>query len=265
MLTVAPQPTIAETPFWPQLLLLIACVLAAGVMIVQGIRFWRRERSPVMLLLIAGATWASLQEAPLDIFVSAYYPKPGLWWAYETFGRPVPIWAIFAWMVLFAGSPYLLARQMRRDGVRRVGWKGVGWLAITDVLIELPCLAVYLYQYYGDQPLRVGGFPVHMVAVNAATMMAITVAVYCLEGRIPRRYLGLAFIAPGLAVPASTMFLGLPVWSAVGGGLPWPLMMIASLVTIGLSVAALNGMMRLAEHVGPGMPATTARPQAAKV
>jgi hypothetical protein len=256
MLAIAPRPTITETPYLPQLLLLIGCVLAAGVMIVHGVRLWRRERSPVMLLLIAGATVASLQEAPLDIFVSAYYPKPGLWWAYETFGRPVPIWAIFAWMVLFAGSPYLLARQMRRKGVRRVGWIGVAWLAVVDVLIELPCLAVYLYEYYGDQPLRVGGFPVHMVAVNAATMMAITVAVYCLEGRVRGKLVGLAFVLPGLAVPASTMSLGLPVWSAVGAGLPGPLMLVASLLTIGLAVAALHGMMRLAEEVGPGLRST---------
>ena len=88
----APQPpTFAQTPFVPQLPLTIGCVTVAAALIAYGLVKLRRDHSPILLLLIFGATVASLQEAPLDIFVSAYYPREGLWMSYETFGRPVPI------------------------------------------------------------------------------------------------------------------------------------------------------------------------------
>ena len=255
----APQPpTFAQTPFVPQLSLTIGCVTVAAGLIAYGLVKLRRDRSPSLLLLIFGATVASLQEAPLDIFVSAYYPREGLWMSYETFGRPVPVWANFAWMILFAGAPYLLAQAMRKHGVRQAGWLGMLGLAIVDIAIELPNLAVSLYSYYGDQPLRIGGFPMHMVAVNAATMMAITIAVYLGESRLRGKLRLLAIIVPILAVPAGTMSNGLVVWSAVGAQLPTVLTWIASFVTIGLAMWSIHGMLRLADRFGPGVVAPAA-------
>jgi hypothetical protein len=251
----APQPpTFAETPFVPQLWLTIGCVTVATGLILYGLVTLRRDRSPTLLLLVLGATVASLQEAPLDIFVSAYYPSEGLWRSYETFGRPVPVWANFAWMVLFAGAPYLIAQAMRRGSVRRVAWIGVLVLAIVDVLIEMPNLAVNLYSYYGGQPMLVAGFPMHMLAVNANTMMGIAVAVYLGESRLRGRLRLLAIIVPILAVPASTMSLGLPVWSAVGAQLPAPVTWAAAFLTVGLSLWSISGMLRVAERFGPGVP-----------
>lgn len=249
----APQPpTFAQTPFVPQLSLTIGCVTVATALILYGLVKMRRDRSPALLLLIFGATVASLQEAPLDIFVSAYYPREGLWSSYETFGRPVPVWANFAWMILFAGAPYLLAQAMRKYGVRQAGWLGMLALAVVDIAIELPNLAVNLYSYYGDQPLRIGGFPMHMVAVNAATMMAITIAVYLGESRLRGKLRLLAIVVPILAVPAGTMSNGLVVWSAVGAQLPTAVTWVASFVTIGLALWSIHGMLRLASRYGTG-------------
>jgi hypothetical protein len=255
----APQPpTFAQTPFVPQLALTVGCVTVAAGLIAYGLVRLRRDRSPALLLLILGATMASLQEAPLDIFVSAYYPRQGLWMSYETFGRPVPIWANFAWMILFAGAPYLLARAMRRYGVRQAGWLGMLALAIVDIAIELPNLAVELYSYYGDQPLRIGGFPMHMVAVNAATMMAITVAVYLGESRLRGKLRLLAIVVPILAVPAGTMSNGLVVWSAVGAQLPAAVTWTASFATIAMAMWSIHGMLRLADRFGTGARAADA-------
>jgi hypothetical protein len=131
-------------------------------------------------------------------------------------------------------------------------------LAIVDIAIELPNLAVSLYSYYGDQPLRIGGFPMHMVAVNAATMMAITIAVYLGESRLRGKLRLLAIIVPILAVPAGTMSNGLVVWSAVGAQLPTVLTWIASFVTIGLAMWSIHGMLRLADRFGPGVVAPAA-------
>jgi hypothetical protein len=247
----APQPPAhAVTPFVPQLELTILCVTGAVLLIAYAIRRWRRTGSPVMLLLIAGATVASLQEAPLDIFVSAYYPHAHLWTVYETFGRPVPVWAPFAWMALFAGAPYLLADAMRRGSVRKAAGVGILCLAVVNIVIELPAQATHQYFYYGNQPLKIGGFPMSMVAVNASTMVAIAVAVYLGEDRLRGRMRLLALVVPGLAVPASTMTTGLPVWSAVGARWPTGLLYVAALATFALSFAAIDGMLALAERFG---------------
>src|ERR1700757_2035933 len=145
-MSAGPQPPVnVATPCVPQLGLTILCVTAAILLIAYGVHRWRDDGSPVLLLLIAGATAASLQEAPLDIFVSAYYPHRHLWTVYETFGRPVPVWAPFAWMVLFAGAPYVLAQAMRRGSVRRAAALGIVALAVTDIVIELPAQAAHQY------------------------------------------------------------------------------------------------------------------------
>jgi hypothetical protein len=247
-----PHPPLHEvTPFVPQLVLTILCVAGAAGVVGLGIRRWARDRSPVLLLLIAGATVASLQEAPLDIFVSAYYPPQHLWWVYESFGRQVPVWAHFAWMILFAGAPYLLAQVMRRGPLRRVAWLGVLYMAIVDIVIELPAQASHLYFYYGDQPLKVGDFPVTMAVVNAATMMAIAVAIYLGEGRLHGRQRLLALIVPALAVPASTMSLGLPVWTAVGADMPLGVIYLGAFASIALALWAVHGMLWIAERFGP--------------
>jgi hypothetical protein len=42
------------------------------------------------------------------------------------------------------------------------------------------------------------------------------------------------------------------VWSSVGAGLPIAVTYLAAAVTVGLSLLAVHGMLRLAEHWGPG-------------
>jgi hypothetical protein len=221
----------------------------ALLIIGYGLRRWVRAGSPVLLLLVLGATVASLQEAPLDIFVSADYPRPGLWVLFETFGRPVPVWATFAWMILFAGAPYLLARAMERKSPGQVVWLGALGFVFVDIAIEVPTHAV---PYYGDHPLSVGGFPLGMGAVNSVTMMGIATAAYLLETRVRGRLRLLAVVVPGLVLPAVTMTVGLPVFSAVGAGAPAAVRYPAVLLTFALAALALHGLARLAQAWGPG-------------
>jgi hypothetical protein len=207
-----------------------------------------RHGRAVPLALVVGAAVGSVNEAPLDLFVSAYYPGQGQWTLYESFGRPIPVWVLFAHIMLFAAAPYVLAQLMRRTSARRVGWLGCLGLAVSDVLIELPNQSILTY--YGDHPFRTFGFPLAMAAVNAATMTAIAVAVLLLEPRLTGWRQALAAVLPPAALPAGTFAFGFPVFGAVAAGASTWLIAAGGLASIGLAMLAVHGLLALAESGG---------------
>jgi hypothetical protein len=233
------------TAYLPQMMMTVGlgslALLALGAAVHQFVRL----RRAVPLFLIIGAAIGSVNEAPLDLFVSAYYPRAGQWPLYESFGRPIPVWVLPAHVMLFAAAPYVLSRLMRATSIRRVGWIGCLGLAVSDLLIELPDRSILTY--YGDHPFRVFGFPVAMAAVNAATMTAIAVTVLLLEPRLRGRYQVLAAVLPLAALPAGTLVTGFPVFGAVAAGASAGVIAAGGLVSIALSMLAVHGLLALAE------------------
>jgi hypothetical protein len=240
----APEPPVGlVTPYRPQLVMTVGLgALAASALVVAGLLAARRGRA-MLLALLVGAAAGSLNEAPLDVFVLAYYPPEGQWTLYESFGRPIPVWVLPAHMLLFAAVPYLLATAMRRWSARRVGWSGCLALALCDVLIEIPMQT----PYYGDHPFRVFGFPMAMAAVNAATMTAIAVAVVRFEPRLHGGRQAWAAVLPLVALPAGTYACGFPVFGAVAAGLSTPAITAAGLLSVGLALGAVHTLLGLAE------------------
>lgn len=245
----APQPdTGLVTAYLPQLVMTVGLGAVAAAALGAAVHQFVRHRRAVPLFLVVGAAVGSVNEAPLDLFVSAYYPGQGQWTLYETFGRPIPVWVLPAHVVLFAAAPYVLARLMRTVSARRVGWLGCLGLAVSDVLIELPNRSILTY--YGDHPFRVFGFPLAMAAVNAATMTAIAVTVLLVEPRLEGGRQALAALLPLAALPAGTFVTGFPVFGAVAAGASMGVIACAGLVSIGLALLAVHGLLSLAESYG---------------
>ncbi len=242
MAGAAPQPPPGlVTPYLPQLVMTVGLgALAAAALLVAMVLALRQRRGTLLAMLL-GAAAGSLNEAPLDVFVLAYYPPRGQWTLYESFGRPIPVWVLPAHMLLFAAVPYVLAAAMRRWGARRVGWSGCLALAVCDVLIEMPMQT----PYYGEQPFRVFGFPMAMAAVNAATMTAIAVTVLLVEPRLAGRHQALAALLPLAALPAGTFVTGFPVFGAVAAGAPTGIIAVAGVVSIAAAVLAVQGLLAL--------------------
>jgi hypothetical protein len=243
----APPPGLV-TPYWPQFGMTVG--LGALAVVALAVAAWLavRQRRAVLLAMLAGAAVGSLNEAPLDLFVQAYYPPEGLWPYYGSFGRPIPVWVLPAHVMLFAAVPYALAAAMRRWGARRVGWSGCAGLALCDVLIEIPMRT----PYYGDHPFRVLGFPMAMAAVNAATMTLIAVTVLRLEDRVTGWRQVSAVALPLTALPAGTYACGFAVFGAVGAGWTGGPVMLAGLVSVGLSLLAIHALLGLAAERGSG-------------
>src|SRR5260370_20778513 len=71
--------------------------------------------------------------------------------------------------------PYVILQSLRRGVTRRQLWGWVGGLVVVDVAVDLPILASGIYSYYGDAPLRIGGFPVYWIVINAVGPLALAV------------------------------------------------------------------------------------------
>lgn len=241
----APRPdTGLVTAYLPQLVMTAGLGALALVAVAAAVHQLVRYHRAVPLFLLLGAAVGSVDEAPLDLFVSAYYPGRGQWTLYESFGRPIPVWVTFAHILLFGAAPYVLARLMRTVSARRVGWLGCLGLAVSDVLIELPNRSILTY--YGDHPFRVFGFPLAMAAVNAATMTAIAVTVLLVEPRLTGRRQALAAVLPVAALPAGTFATGFPVFGAVAAGAPAGVIVAGGLASIALAMLAVHGLLTLA-------------------
>jgi hypothetical protein len=130
-----------------------------------------RSRSVTLASLLIGGAISYFNEPIDDVLGLVWHPVIGQWTALDTFAR-VPLWGLGIYIVFFGGMPYLILQSLRRGVTRWHLWGWVGVLAV-DVAVELPILASGIYSYYGDAPVRIGGFPVYWIVINAVGPLAL--------------------------------------------------------------------------------------------
>jgi hypothetical protein len=233
---------------YPQTAQLVATWLAGAALVatvLYALWEWRRTRSPLMLVFLAGGAVCYLNEPIDDLLGLVWYPRPGQWTVFTTFG-PVPWWGLFVYIVFFGAVPYLALRSMRRTGVSvRSTWTWFGAFFVLDALIEQPIIHSGLYVYYGDPPFEVLGFPLYWMFINAGgPMLEATILLAA-----PRFFTGaraLLVLPLGMVCDiASSTAVGWPIFSALNAQAPTPVKYAAALLTMALGVALVQAIAAL--------------------
>lgn len=153
------------TPDTPQNVITVILGVALAGFVVAALLSWRNTGRPIFLLALVGGYLCSFNEALVDVLGHCFFPLDGRM-GYTAYGRGVPIWVVFAYIIYFGGLPYLASVLMRRGISHRTLWAAVLAFWVADLLLEVPLLGSDLYIYYGYQPFSVGGFPLMWLTIN---------------------------------------------------------------------------------------------------
>ncbi|WP_133067004.1 hypothetical protein [Mycolicibacterium sphagni] len=227
----------------------VVCTIAVAVVSVLAViavsLAWRRTRSSVYPLIMLGGLACVFNEPIVDLLGLCWHPRTGQWRLFETFGRPIPVWAALGYMLVFGiMSAVLFGLLSRGAGYRRL-WAGVVVFWLVDLAVELPLLRQGIYIYYGDQPLRVGGFPLTWLLINGLGGLLIAVGIARLPGLFGgrRRWLIVPFMPAMQLLAASIAIPAFSVLNAdVSSGWRW----VGVLATAVIGVALIDGLIRFA-------------------
>lgn len=219
-----------------------------------------RKRTPLYLLIMAGGALCMFNETALDILGHCYFPSKHDWQAYETLGRPVPVWVAFAYVAYFGGLTALWVFALRFGLSRKQVWIGLISVESLNCLLELPPLKQHLYTYYGEQPLRIAGvFPAVWLVFNCVgSFLAATIL---FRGLPFFRGVRLAFVPliPPVCQHAA-FWLGVPYVAAINSDASHGVRLLAALVTLGLGVLVIHTLIDLVADRRQSTPAAPDAP-----
>jgi hypothetical protein len=235
-------PPIPDGTVMPQTAQLVATA-AMGAVVVGFVGYAIaevvRHRSYLLALLLVGGAISYLNEPIDDVLGLVWHPEADQWTVLDTFSR-VPLWGLGIYIVFFGGMPYLILQNLRRGMTRRELWRWVGVLVVVDVAVELPILASGIYQYYGTAPMRIAGFPVYWIFINAVGPLALAVLLLS-AGRIFTGWrAAYLLVLPMVCNAAGSVAVGWPIYSALNAKAPAVITWGAATLSIAIGLGALD-------------------------
>ena len=114
---------------------------------------------------------------------------------------------------------------------------GLFWLA--NFALEMPGLNLGIYQYYGDQPFKLFGFPLWMAMTNAVMPLLGGALLNLFKDVLtgPRVLLAIPMMPMVTGMPQ--IAIGWPTWLALNSGGGPVVTHAAALISLGLSLTAV--------------------------
>jgi len=255
----------------PQGLQWVLTVMFVGVILgflVRALVGWRRTGSPLGVLLLVAAAAASLNEGFVDAAGLCWYPVGGQWVGHDTI-HSIPLWCVLAYTAYFGGATYVVYEKARAGMSKRSLWIALAIMWASEIAFEITVINMGGYQYFGDQPLSIAGFPIYWLALNFPGLF-VTVAILV---RMPQLFRGwrilLVLIVPGVTYAFGAFGAGWPVFAAlhVHGGASWLVLTLATILTFIIGVTMIAVAIDYIADDGPlGSPAIReATPRAERV
>lgn len=115
-----------------------------------GERNWAELRFR-MLVLLGGAMGAVFFEGAIDRGGQLWYAEIGAWKLVELYGVHVPLWVSPVYLWFLGGGCLYIVQQIRNGAGPRDFIKIFAFIAIADILLEIPLIKIAgLYAYWGD-------------------------------------------------------------------------------------------------------------------
>lgn len=243
-LATYPQPpvdmTVPETTE-AVITVVLGCIVAA--VFVGTLVYWRRTGSPLALILTLGGVLCSFNEPLVDTIGHVWFPQDSIM-TWEFFGRGVPLWVVFSYTLFFGTAAFIQVTVMRSNISRKTVWIGMVVFWVANMCLEIPILLMDVYQYYGDQPFEIGGFPIAWATINdVGDFMAAVLVLYALPYlRGGRQWL--LIVVPFFTYAAS-LALSMPYFLALNSEADLWVKYVAAVVAIGTVLAAIDVLIRI--------------------
>lgn len=256
-----PPGDVVSNPPAVELTFTLACAAVVVIGLVAMLVHWRRSGSPVGVLVLVGGMLACVQEPMVDTLGNMYIP-PSHYTLFTTYGREMPWFAPFGYGLYFGIPMFLYIRAAQRGAGRAYFQKLFAGSFALELVFELIAVNGNFYTYYGEQPFRLFGLPLHWMTLNMAAAWVAGAAVYKALPHLAGWRMAAVPLITLCCVTCSYYAQGWPIFSALHASAPSPVLAgVASLATAVLGVAIMQTMIRVlnsANSVSASDPASAA-------
>lgn len=163
-------------------------LFAVNVAVTLGWLAWRARvtRSLAPLAALGGGIAVGMVLPPIYNALTLVWFPPNIPAPFITaFGMKDPLFDTAGYAVFIGFGGWVLCEQLRAGRGAPAIWATFLAWGLADLLIELPFLQWGMYTYYGDQPMTIGGFPIHWVFMNGLVPVISGVLMYVLTEHWP--------------------------------------------------------------------------------
>ncbi len=239
-----------DLPIAPNAELLITLGSAIGALaaFIVAVRFWRKTGSLIPLALLIGAGLAVINEPFVDLLGKCYHNATAQFGLFEIFQRPIPLWGLFGYVIIYGVIAWCIAAGMRRGLRQSRLWLIIIALCLLQVAMEMVILPTNLYYYYDYQPWSFFGMPMHWLALNfSGTVLTAGVLALAWPYLTGRRQ-ALVFVLPMATQTLCSYLIGLPLFVALHSEAGPAAMWFGATVTIVLAVVFISCVARNVER-----------------
>jgi hypothetical protein len=161
---------------------LTASLLVLGAL-VYALRDWLKTKSPLLVLIILGGAVTNVMEPLVDILGACWHPIINQNRLFDIMGHPMPVWLLPTYAAYFGVLPMCMVISFRKGISSRAMWAWFLVPVVADIILEEGLFGIsggHLYAYYGNQPLRLGDFPIWWPPANAIGVYVAAIAL-CLS------------------------------------------------------------------------------------
>jgi hypothetical protein len=216
-----------------------------------AIRALQKRRDPLPILMLLSGAITSLGEPQLD-FVSHLrwannLPGP----AFTMFGLHVPALIPPCYMLFMGLESYWLYQVLQRGCTKKQFMWMAFFVGLSDAIMENPGLMMHTYEYYGNQPFKIGDFVYYYAFTNSVAICTIAVLAYFVWPRVKHNgWLMLAILPLGIIGTSMGEFgTGFPVFLALNSQMATWLQWVVGSLTLGLAVIWIRVLAEFVAHL----------------
>lgn len=162
-----------------QLVSTILTFAIAAVVLLWVARMCHRERILWPAVVLVAGTATCLLEPMFDHLYGLWFPSEGQWHLFTAYGIHEPVWLAPAYLAIYGGGAVFIARQLQRTPTRRVVWRFYWALVAVAMVAEIGYVQILeVYNYQGNQPFEVLGYPLFLGFVNSMSALVAGILIY---------------------------------------------------------------------------------------
>ncbi|WP_238304811.1 MULTISPECIES: hypothetical protein [Mycobacterium] len=218
------------------------CVVTAAACVIAAVGEILLKRTAVLLFCCIGGIFCNAIEPFWDVMGHLNFNRGNtvVFQAFAQTAFPVdyPLWAVLLYIQFGGFQCWVFYLMLKRGAGRRTFWMVAGWQVIVNGLIEIPLINAKVYQYYGDQPFRLFGFPLWWVFTNFGELLG-AVVLYLLIKRFGNKAAAAAIFIVPAAFGAWELWAGWPVYAALNFDTSSAVKHFAALVSAAITMLTL--------------------------
>ncbi|POP54045.1 hypothetical protein D0911_03850 [Zhongshania marina] len=172
----------------------------AAIVLILVVRLCLKEKVAWPLLVLISGLITCLMEPLFDNLYGLYFFEKGQWHLYTTFDSAQPIWLPPAYLAFYGGAAVYVVRALQAQPAMSTVWRMYWQIVAMAIVSEISYISVLgVYEYQGNQPFVMFGYPIFLGFTNAMSALVGGIIIYRVLPKVKGRIesLSLVPVIPG--------------------------------------------------------------------